>query len=320
VTGAAGQIGYSLLFRIASGSMFGPDQPVILHLIEIEPALPMLQGVVMELDDCAFPLLKGIVPTASLEEGFRKVNWALLVGSVPRKQGMERKDLLGINGKIFIGQGQAIQRNAAGDIRILVVGNPCNTNCLIAMNNASDLPKERWHAMTRLDENRAKTQLAQKANVEVTSVSNVAIWGNHSSTQYPDFYNAKINDSAATQAISDEAWLKGEFISTVQQRGAAIIKARGASSAASAANAVVDSVRSIVQPTATGDWHSVAIHSDGSYGIEPGLITSFPVRSTGEKLEIVQGLAINEFSRSKIDATINELREEKSLVADLLPK
>ena len=320
MTGAAGQIGYSLLFRIASGSMFGPDQPVILHLIEIEPALPMLQGVVMELDDCAFPLLKGIVPTASLEEGFRKVNWALLVGSVPRKQGMERKDLLGINGKIFIGQGQAIQRNAAGDIRILVVGNPCNTNCLIAMNNASDLPKERWHAMTRLDENRAKTQLAQKANVEVTSVSNVAIWGNHSSTQYPDFYNAKINDSAATQAISDEAWLKGEFISTVQQRGAAIIKARGASSAASAANAVVDSVRSIVQPTATGDWHSVAIHSDGSYGIEPGLITSFPVRSTGEKLEIVQGLAINEFSRSKIDATINELREEKSLVADLLPK
>jgi malate dehydrogenase len=243
VTGAAGQIGYSLLFRIASGSMFGPEQPVILHLIEIEPALPALQGVVMELDDCAFPLLKGIVPTANLDEGFRGVNWALLVGSVPRKQGMERKDLLGINGKIFIGQGQAIQRNAAKDVRILVVGNPCNTNCLIAMNNAPDVPRDRWHAMTRLDENRAKSQLAQKAKVETTAVSNVAIWGNHSSTQYPDFYNAKIDGQAATEVITDEGWLKGEFIATVQQRGAAIIKARGASSAASAANAVVDSVR-----------------------------------------------------------------------------
>ncbi len=320
VTGAAGQIGYSLLFRIASGSMFGPDQPVILHLIEIEPALPMLNGVVMELDDCAFPLLKGIVPTSSLDEGFRNVNWALLVGSVPRKQGMERKDLLGINGKIFIGQGQAIQRNAAKDVRILVVGNPCNTNCLIAMNNAPDVPKDRWHAMTRLDENRAKSQLAQKAKVDVTKVTNVAIWGNHSSTQYPDFYNARINGAPATQVVTDEAWLKGDFIATVQQRGAAIIKARGASSAASAANAVVDSVRSIVQPTAPGDWHSVAIHSDGSYGIEKGLITSFPIRSNGQKLEIVQNLPVNEFSRGKIDATINELKEEKSLVADLLPK
>lgn len=300
--------------------MFGPDQPVILHLIEIEPALPMLNGVVMELDDCAFPLLKGIVPTSSLDEGFRNVNWALLVGSVPRKQGMERKDLLGINGKIFIGQGQAIQRNAAKDVRILVVGNPCNTNCLIAMNNAPDVPKDRWHAMTRLDENRAKSQLAQKAKVDVTKVTNVAIWGNHSSTQYPDFYNARINGAPATQVVTDEAWLKGDFIATVQQRGAAIIKARGASSAASAANAVVDSVRSIVQPTAPGDWHSVAIHSDGSYGIEKGLITSFPIRSNGQKLEIVQNLPVNEFSRGKIDATINELKEEKSLVADLLPK
>lgn len=299
--------------------MFGPDQPVILHLIEIEPALGALNGVVMELDDCAFPLLKGIVPTANLDEGFRGVNWALLVGSVPRKQGMERKDLLGINGKIFIGQGQAIQRNAAGDVRILVVGNPCNTNCLIAMNNAPEVPKDRWHAMTRLDENRAKSQLAQKARVDITAVTNVAIWGNHSATQYPDFYNARINGQPATQVITDETWLKGEFISTVQQRGAAIIKARGASSAASAANAVVDSVRSIVNRTAAGDWHSVAIHSDGSYGIEKGLITSFPLTSDGQKLQIVQNVPINEFSRQKIDATVNELKEERALVAELLP-
>jgi malate dehydrogenase len=320
VTGAAGQIGYSLLFRIASGSMFGPEQPVILHLIEIEPALPALGGVVMELDDCAFPLLKGIVPTANLDEGFKGVNWALLVGSVPRKQGMERKDLLGINGKIFIGQGQAIQRNAASDVRILVVGNPCNTNCLIAMNNAPEVPKERWHAMTRLDENRAKSQLAKKAGVDVTQVTNVAIWGNHSATQYPDFYNAKIGGKAATEVIKDEAWLQGEFISSVQQRGAAIIKARGLSSAASAANAVVDTVRSIVNPTPQGDWTSVAIHSDGSYGVEKGLISSFPLRSNGQKLEIVQGVPVNEFSRGKIDATVNELKEERSLVAELLPK
>jgi malate dehydrogenase len=320
VTGAAGQIGYSLLFRIASGAMFGPEQPVILHLIEIEPALPALSGVVMELDDCAFPLLKGTVPTSNLDEGFRGVNWALLVGSVPRKQGMERKDLLGINGKIFIGQGEAIQKNGAKDVRILVVGNPCNTNCLIAMNNAPDVPRDRWHAMTRLDENRAKSQLAQKAKVDVTAVSNVAIWGNHSSTQYPDFYNAKINGQPATQAISDETWLKGDFIATVQQRGAAIIKARGASSAASAANAVVDSVRSIVEPTAKGDWHSVAIHSDGSYGCEKGLITSFPITTDGQKLQIVSEVPINEFSRQKIDATLNELKEERSLVSDLLPK
>ncbi len=320
VTGAAGQIGYSLLFRIASGAMFGPNQPVILHLIEIEPALPALGGVVMELDDCAFPLLKGIVPTANLDEGFRGVNWALLVGSVPRKAGMERKDLLGINGKIFIGQGQAIQKNAASDVRIHVVGNPCNTNCLIAMSNAPDVPRDRWFAMTRLDENRAKSQLAKKAGVDVTAVSNMAIWGNHSSTQYPDFTHAKIGGKAATEAIKDEAWLKGEFISSVQQRGAAIIKARGASSAASAANAVVDSVASITTATAAGDWHSVCLHSDGSYGIEKGLICSFPITSNGQKLEIVQGLAVDAFSRSKIEATVAELKEEKSLVAELLPK
>ena len=240
--------------------------------------------------------------------------------SVPRKAGMERKDLLGINGKIFIGQGQALQKNAAPDVRIHVVGNPCNTNCLIAMNNAPQIPRDRFFAMTRLDENRAKSQLAKKAGVDVTSVTNVAIWGNHSSTQYPDFYNAKIGGKAATQAITDEAWLKGDFISSVQQRGAAIIKARGASSAASAANAIIDSVGSIAEPTAAGDWHSVCVCSDGGYNIEKGLICSFPVRSDGKKLEIVQGLPVNEFSRSKIDATVNELKEERSLVAELLPK
>ena len=320
VTGAAGQIGYSLLFRIASGAMFGLDQPVILHLIEIEPALPALGGVVMELDDCAFPLLKGIVPTANLDEGFRGVNWALLVGSVPRKAGMERKELLGINGKIFTGQGRAIQKNAARDVRIHVVGNPCNTNCLICMHNAPDVPRDRFFAMTRLDENRARAQLAKKAGADITAVSRLAIWGNHSSTQYPDFYNAKINGQPAASAISDEAWLKGEFISTVQQRGAAIIKARGLSSAASAANAVVDSVRSIIEPTPAGDWHSVCVCSDGSYGVETGLISSFPVRSDGRKLEIVQGLPVNDFSRAKIDATVNELKEERALVVDLLPK
>ena len=320
VTGAAGQIGYSLLFRIASGAMFGPGQPVILHLIEIEPALPALNGVVMELDDCAFPLLKGVVPTANLDEGFSGVNWALLVGSVPRKAGMERKDLLGINGKIFIGQGQAIQKNAATDVRVHVVGNPCNTNCLIAMNNAPEIPRDRWFAMTRLDENRAKSQLAKKSGVDITVVTNMAIWGNHSSTQYPDFTHAKVSGRPATEAIKDETWLKGEFITSIQQRGAAVIKARGASSAASAANAIVDSVASIANPTAAGDWHSVCVRSDGSYGIEKDLICSFPVRSNGRTLEIVQGLSVDEFSRSKIEATVNELKEEKSLVADLLPK
>ncbi|HEX3730726.1 MAG TPA: malate dehydrogenase [Opitutaceae bacterium] len=320
VTGAAGQIGYSLLFRIASGSMFGPDQPVILHLIEIEPALPALGGVVMELQDCAFPLLKGVVATASLDEGFKGVNWALLVGSVPRKAGMERKDLLGINGKIFTGQGQAIAKNAAPDVRILVVGNPCNTNCLIAMNNARSVPAERWFAMTMLDQNRAVTQLAIKAGADTTAVSNLAIWGNHSSTMYPDFANAKIGGQPAPRAINDEAWLQGAFLATVQQRGAAIIKARGLSSAASAANAVVDAVRNLTSPTQAGDWFSVAVCSDGSYGIEKGLMFSFPIRSDGAKWQIVQNVPLSEFSRGKIAATENELKEEKSLVAELLPK
>ena len=320
VTGAAGQIGYSLLFRIASGAMFGPDQPVVLHLIEIAPALPTLEGVKMELDDCAFPLLHDVIPTADLDEGFRGVNWALLVGSVPRKAGMERKDLLSINGKIFTGQGQAIAKNAAPDVRVLVVGNPCNTNCLIAMNNAKDVPSERWFAMTRLDENRAKAQLAQKAGVPVTAVTNLAIWGNHSATQYPDFFNAKINGQPVTDVIEDYAWLEGPFISTVQQRGAAIIKARGSSSAASAANAVVDTVHSLVFPTPAGDWNSVAVCSRGdAYDVEAGLITSFPIRTDdGKSWSIVPGLPVNDFSRARIDATLAELKEEKALVVDLL--
>ena len=319
VTGAAGQIGYALLFRIASGQMFGPDQPVALNLIEIEPGMAALEGVCMELDDCAFPLLTDVVATSDLNTGFNGANWSLLVGSVPRKDGMERGDLLGINGKIFTGQGQAINNNAASDARVLVVGNPCNTNCLIAMNNAPDVPNDRFFAMTRLDENRAKTQLAQKAGVAVSSVSNLCIWGNHSATQYPDFNNAQINGAPATDAISDREWLEGEFISTVQKRGAAIIKARGLSSAASAANAIIDSVRSVTEPTAEGDWHSLCICSDGSYGVEEGLISSFPMRNTGGELTIVQDVPINEFSRAKIDATVNELKEEKTLVADLLP-
>ena len=314
VTGAAGQIGYSLLFRIASGAMLGPDQPVELRLIEIPQALGALQGVVMELEDCAFPLVSKIVPTADYDEGFRGVNWAMLVGSVPRKQGMERKDLLGINGKIFVGQGQSIQKCAAADVRIFVVGNPCNTNCLIAMNNAKEIPSDRWFAMTRLDENRAKSLLAIKAGVHVTDVTNLAIWGNHSATQYPDFYNAKIKGNAATGLIQDEPWLKETFISTVQQRGAAIIKARGASSAASAANAAIDSVRSLTTPTAAGHWTSVAVCSDGSYGVEKGLISSFPIRCDGSRWEIVQNVPINSFSRERIDQSVNELRQERDLV------
>jgi malate dehydrogenase len=318
ITGAAGQIGYALVFRVASGAMFGPDQPVALHLIEIPAGFEALKGVVMELDDCAFPLLKNIVATTDLDEGFRDVNWALLVGSVPRKAGMERKDLLGINGKIFIGQGQAIEKNAAKDVRILVIGNPCNTNCLIAMNNAKSIPRDRWFAMTRLDENRAKAQLARKAGVDVTEVTNVTIWGNHSATQYPDAYNAKIKGRSAADVVGDESWLKETFIPAVQQRGAAIIKARGSSSAGSAANAIVDTVRSLTSDTAEGDWHSVAVCSDGSYGVEEGLICSFPVRTRDGKWEIVQGVSLNEFGRAKTDASVAELKEEKALVAELI--
>ena len=319
VTGAAGQIGYSLLFRIASGAMFGADQPVELHLIEVPGALGALEGVVMELQDCAFPLLKKVTPTADLAAGFSGVNWALLVGSVPRKADMERKDLLGINGKIFTGQGQAIERNAAANVRVLVVGNPCNTNCLIAMNNARQIPADRWFAMTRLDENRAKSQLATKAGVDVAKVTNLAIWGNHSATQYPDFFNAQIDGRAATDVIADHDWLKSDFIRTVQQRGAAIIKARGASSAASAANAVVDTVRSIETPTSPGDWYSVAVCSQGDYGVEKGLIASFPIRTLpGGGVEVVKNVPIGDFSRSRIDATVQELKEERDLVSDLI--
>ena len=318
VTGAAGQIGYSLLFRIASGSMFGPDQPVNLSLIEIPPAEDALKGIVMELNDCAFPLVNNIVPTTDVNVGFSGCNWAILVGSVPRKQGMERSDLLGINGKIFIGQGQAIAANAADDVRILVVGNPCNTNCLIAMNNAPSVPRDRWFAMTRLDENRAKSQLAGKAGVHVAAVTNVAIWGNHSATQYPDYYNALIQGKPAPDVIGDDAWVENDFIPTVQKRGAAIIKARGASSAASAASAIVDTVRALTTPTPEGDWHSVAVCSDGSYGAQEGIIASFPIRSDGTNWEIVQDVPVNDFARQKIDATVGELLEEKSMVAELL--
>jgi malate dehydrogenase len=320
VTGAAGQIAYSLLPRIAAGDLFGPDQPVALRLLEITPALKPLEGVLMELQDCAFPLLDSITLTDDLDEGFKDVNWALLVGSVPRKAGMERKDLLGSNGKIFVSHGQAIQKNAAADIQVLVVGNPCNTNCLIAMSNAPDIPKNRWFAMTRLDENRAKAQLAIKADQHSRDVTNVAIWGNHSATMYPDFKHAKISGRPALDVVSDTAWLENDFIKIVQQRGAAIIEARKLSSATSAANAAIDTVRSIVYPTQKDDWHSVAVCSDGSYGVEKGLISSFPIRSKGQGggVEIVQGLTIDPFSQSKIDVTINELKEEKAMVADLI--
>ena len=290
ITGGAGQIAYSLLPRIASGSMFGPDQPVELLLIEIPSALQALAGVVMELQDCAFPLLQSVVATSELDEGFRGVTWALLVGSVPRKAGMERKDLLGINGKIFTSQGEAIARNAAADVRVVVVGNPCNTNCLIAMRNAKDVPADRWFAMTRLDENRAKAQLALKSGFHWRDVTRLAIWGNHSSTLFPDFFNARICGKPVTDTIADGGWLETDFIEGVQQRGAAIIKARGLSSAKSAAQGAVDTVRSIIEPTVEEDWHSIALCADGSYGIEQGLICSFPIRSDGNKVEIVQGL------------------------------
>ncbi len=315
VTGAAGQIGYSLLFRLASGEVFGSDQPIALQLIEIEPAMNALQGVCMELDDCAFPLLTEVVATSDLDEGFKGVNWALLVGSVPRKQGMERGDLLEINGKIFTGQGQAIARSAAPDVRVLVVGNPCNTNCLIAMKSAPELPANRWFAMTMLDENRARTQLAQKAGVPVTEVKNLVVWGNHSPTMFPDFYNATIGGKPANEVIGEETWLKETFVPTVAKRGAAIIEARGASSAASAANGVVDTLRALTQPTPEGEWFSVCIPSGGQYGTKEGLITSMPVRTNTEgEQEVVEELPINEYSRSKIDASIEELAGEYATV------
>ena len=318
ITGAAGQIGYSILPRIASGALFGPDQPVALRLIEIESGMKPLEGVVMELHDCAFPLLHSIETTSDLNVGFQGANWALLIGSVPRKAGMERKELLGINGKIFVGQGRAIAKNAASDIRVLVVGNPANTNCLIAMNNAPGVPTERWHSMMRLDEDRAKSALAQKAGVHSRDVNKMVVWGNHSSTLYPDFENATINEKQLPDIIQDRSWLENDFIKNVQQRGAAIIAARGLSSALSAANAAIETVRSICEVTPANDWHSVGICSDGSYGIDKGLIFSFPTHSNGESTSIVENLPIGKFSQSKLDLTLQELREERAAVADLL--
>ena len=300
--------------------MFGSQTPVCLHLIEIEPALPALQGVEMELLDCAFPLLQNVVCTSDLKRGFENVNWALLIGSVPRKADMERSDLLGINGKIFTGQGQAIQDNANSDVRVLVVGNPCNTNCLIAMNNAPAVPHDRWFAMTRLDENRAKQQLALKAGVGVAGVDRMTIWGNHSSTQFPDFTNARIGGAPASEVINDENWLQNEFIPVVQNRGGAVIKARGASSAGSAANAIVDSVVSLTVATAGDDWHSVALCSDGSYGVPEGLICSFQTLCDGQNVEIVRDVPLNDFAADKLAASVAELEEEQRLVADLLPE
>lgn len=319
VTGAAGQIGYALLFRIASGQMFGPDTTVNLQLLELEQALPALEGVRMELDDCAFPLLGRIVITADANEAFRDANWALLVGAVPRKAGMERKDLLTINGSIFTGQGQAIARNAASDVRTLVVGNPCNTNCLIAFSAARDIPRDRWFAMTTLDENRGRSQLARRADVPVGEVCDLAIWGNHSSTQFPDFEHATIAGRPATEMIDDEAWLRGEFITSVQQRGAAIIAARGQSSAASAANAVIDTVRNITQPT--GEIFSAAIPApaSGGYEVPEGIVFGYPLRATAPgRVEIVQGIEHGPWAQEKVDATLAELLEERETVRSLV--
>lgn len=318
VTGAAGQIGYSLLFRIASGALFGPDQPVVLRLLEIEPALKALDGVCMELEDGAFPLLADIVPTSDLNVAFDGANWALLVGSVPRKAGMERGDLLNINGGIFKPQGQAINANAADDVRVLVVGNPCNTNCLIARSNAPDVPADRWFAMTRLDQNRAQSQLAKKAGVPVADVTNVTIWGNHSATQYPDFANAKIGGKPALDVISDHAWLESTFIETVQKRGAAIIDARGASSAASAANAAINSVVSIETATPAGDWASLAVASSGEYGTPEGLQYGFPIASDGNgNWRVVEDLSHNDFAKAKLAITTDELISERDEIRSL---
>jgi len=318
VTGAAGNIGYAAIFRLASGAVFGPDQPVALNLIEVGPGLDALAGVRMELEDAAFPLLADVVTTGDLDAGFRDADWCLLIGAVPRKAGMERKDLLGINGRIFVGQGQAIARSAKPTVRVLVVGNPCNTNALIAL-RAGGLREDRVFAMTRLDENRAKAMLASKAGVHVSAVRNVGIWGNHSATQFPDFANATVAGKPATQAIADHAWLRETFIPAVQQRGAAVIKARGASSAASAANAALDTLRSLHFPTPAGDWHSVAVLSDGSYGVAKGVLFGFPVRTKADGAwEIVQGLPVDAFAREKIALTEKELLEERATAAEAL--
>lgn len=319
VTGAAGAICYSMLFRIAAGEMLGKDTPIILQLIEIPQAMQALSGVVMELDDCAFPLLHGVEITDDANKGFKDANVAILVGGRPRGPGMLRSDLIQANGPIFTTQGKAINDNAADDIRVVVVGNPCNTNALIAMHNAPDVPRERFTAMTRLDENRAKTQLARKAGVLVSEVTNVGIWGNHSNTMFPSFEQIKIGGKAATDVITDREWLEGEFMKTVQLRGKAIIDARGASSAASAGNAAIDHIRDWSRPTPAGDWISMAVPSQGQYGIEEGLIYSFPVRCDGKGgYEIVEGLDLSDYAMEKIRATETELKEERDVVKDLL--
>jgi malate dehydrogenase len=321
VTGAAGQIGYALLFRIASGQMFGPDTTIDLQLLELEQALPALDGVRMELEDCAFPLLGSVTTTSVADEAFEGANWALLVGAVPRKAGMERNDLLTINGGIFTSQGKAIAAHAADDVRVLVVGNPCNTNCLIAAANAPALPRERWFAMTMLDENRGRTQLARRAGSPVADVRDLAIWGNHSSTQFPDAYHARIGGRPAADVIGDEAWLRGDFITSVQQRGAEIIKARGQSSAASAANAIIDTVRNVTRPS--GEIFSAAVPApaDGAYSVPEGIVFGFPLRATADgAVEIVQGIEHGDWARSKIDASLAELLEEREAVRELIAR
>lgn len=318
VTGAAGQIGYALLFRIASGQMFGSDTPIDLNLLELEVALPALQGVKMELDDCAFPCLNSITTTSSAEIAFKDTDWALLVGSVPRKKGMERSDLLKVNGSIFTAQGQAIAENAKDSCKVLVVGNPCNTNAYIAKETAKSLPNNHFFAMTMLDHNRALSQLAAKAGVSVTALNGMAIWGNHSPTMFPDYFNTTIDGKPVTDVITDASWLQTTFLDTVQKRGAEIIAARGASSAASAANAAMDTVRNLSTPTPEGSCFSVAVASDGSYGIPEGTMFSFPIRSDGSNWEIVQGLEHCDFAKEKIDITMKELLDEKEAVKDLL--
>jgi malate dehydrogenase len=318
VTGAAGQIGYQLLFRIASGQLLGPNTPVVLRLLEIEPAMKALEGVVMELDDCAFPLLAGIEATSDLDFAFAGASWALLVGSIPRKAGMERGDLLNVNGGIFKPQGRAIAANAADDVRVLVVGNPCNTNCLIARANAPEVPADRWFAMTRLDQNRAETQLAKKSGRPVADVANLAIWGNHSATQFPDFANATIGAVAVPEVIGDDAWLRGDFITTVQKRGAAIIEARGASSAASAANAAIDTVVSLTTPTASGDCASVGVTSHGEYGVPEGLTFGFPIVADGHGAwSVKEGFVHDEFAKERVRVTTEELVAERDEVRAL---
>jgi malate dehydrogenase len=318
VTGAGGQIGYALIFRIASGGLFGPEQPVSLGLLEITPALPALNGTLMEMEDCAFPLLESVKATDKAEEAFAGADWVILVGGLPRKEGMSRADLIRANGPIFTGQGKAVNDVAGPNVRILTVANPCNTNCLIARSHAPKIPADRWFAMTRLDQNRAKSQLAIKAGVPVSQVNRVTIWGNHSDTQYPDYKNAQINGKPAPQVITDHAWFTETYIPLVAKRGAAVIKARGASSAASAANAAIDSVRSASTPSPKDDWFSAGVVSDGSYGIAAGLIYSFPLRTDGTKWTIVPNLPIGDDARKRLDASAAELQSERDAVKDLL--